>query len=165
MTTRQALYLIQRIVKLILLYFGGKEMSMKSNNLKIPTFLQKATAEVKAEKPYVSKRADISVPDDFMNPPVEPDEVEESEPVRVAVEGSQKGFRNDATVEDRTVSPMERDALIRSIKGMSQEQLEIMLDNVPIEMVYNRLGRELERNKAFIRSMKGAMSLIDATKC
>lgn len=61
---------------------------------------------------------------------------------------------------DSKVSPIERDALIQSIRGMDREHLDIILDNIPIELVYNRLGRELDRNKAFIKSMKGAMSMV-----
>lgn len=61
---------------------------------------------------------------------------------------------------DSKVSPIEKDALIQSVRGMSREHLDIILDNIPIELVYNRLGRELDRNKAFIKSMKGAMSMV-----
>jgi len=147
MTHKQKLWMIQRIIKLLYLYFGGIiKMSNKTNNMQVPTFLQKATEAAKAkttwEEPVMES---IDAEGNIQEVPMESCGVEEN------TSGRTTGL-----------SAMEKQSLIEYVKGMSKEQLDLMLDNIPIEMVYNRLGRELERNKAFMNSIKGSMSLIES---
>lgn len=121
-------------------------MSNKTNNMQVPTFLQKATEAAKAkttwEEPVMEA---IDAEGNIQEVPMESCGVEEN------TSGRTTGL-----------SAMEKQSLIEHVKGMSKEQLDLMLDNIPIEMVYNRLGRELERNKAFMNSIKGSMSLIES---
>ena len=121
-------------------------MSNKTNNMQVPTFLQKATEAAKAkttwEEPVMES---IDAEGNIQEVPMESCGVEEN------TSGRTTGL-----------SAMEKQSLIEHVKGMSKEQLDLMLDNIPIEMVYNRLGRELERNKAFMNSIKGSMSLIES---
>lgn len=121
-------------------------MSNKTNNMQVPTFLQKATEAAKAkttwEEPVMES---IDAEGNIQEVPMESCGVEEN------TSGRTTGL-----------SAMEKQSLIEYVKGMSKEQLDLMLDNIPIEMVYNRLGRELERNKAFMNSIKGSMSLIES---
>lgn len=35
------------------------------------------------------------------------------------------------------------------IKGMSQEESELIADMLPVEVCYNRIGRELQKAKTF----------------
>jgi len=147
MTHKQKLWIVQRIIKLLYLYFGGIiKMSNKTNNMQVPTFLQKATEAAKAkttwEEPVMEA---IDAEGNIQEVPMESCGVEEN------TSGRTTGL-----------SAMEKQSLIEHVKGMSKEQLDLMLDNIPIEMVYNRLGRELERNKAFMNSIKGSMSLIES---
>lgn len=147
MTHKQKLWVIQRIIKLVYLYFGGKiKMNRQTNNMQVPTFLQKATEAAKAKTTWEEPVMEAIDPEDnIQEVHVESCETEEN-PV-----GRTNGL-----------SAMEKQSLIEHVKGMSREQLDLMLDNIPIEMVYNRLGRELERNKAFMNSIKGSMALIDS---
>ena len=121
-------------------------MSNKTNNMQVPTFLQKVTEAAKAkttwEEPVMES---IDAEGNIQEVPMGSCCVKEDTP-------------------DRTtgLSAMEKQSLIEYVKGMSKEQLDLMLDNIPIEMVYNRLGRELERNKAFMNSIKGSMSLFES---
>lgn len=147
MTNKQKLWIIQRISKLLYLYFGGTiKMNKQNNNMQVPTFLQKATEAAKAkttwEEPIMEA---IDAEGNIQQVHVESYDAEEN------VTGRTSGL-----------SAMEKQTLIEHVKGMSKEQLDLMLDNIPIEMVYNRLGRELERNKAFMNSIKGSMALIDS---
>lgn len=88
------------------------------------------------------------------------DVVSVEENVSECFDGGQKEKTKSSFINDSKVSPIERDALVQSIQGMDREHLDIILDHIPIELVFNRLGRELDRNKAFIKSMKGAMSMV-----
>ena len=122
MTLKQKLWLIQRIIKLLHLYFGGIiKMSNQKDNLTVPDFLKKSVTEN-----------------------------EEKKICTMAVEKT-----------SCTISPMERQSIIDHVKGLTEEQLKIMLDYVPIKLIFDRLGRELERNEVFMNSIKGSMSLID----
>lgn len=150
MTVKRSIAIIKQMVKLLYLYFGGIKMEAK-NKMQVPSFLQKVSDK--------NITMDVSV----MHPNIDISDTEEFGDDRDILKniGSENAKKVCVMKEDsKEVSPMEREAIIQSVRGMNKEQLEIMLDNVPIEMVYNRLGRELERNKAFINSMKNAMSLI-----
>lgn len=144
MTQKQKLWIVQRIIKLFYLYFGGIiKMNKQNNNMQIPTFLQKAAEATEAKTAL-------------------------EEPVMEAIDEETYAAEENYSVEEKAsgrtngLSDMEKQTLIDHVKGMNKEQLDIMLDNIPIEMVYNRLGRELERNKAFMNSIKGSMALIDS---
>lgn len=147
MTHKQKLWVVQRIIKLLYLYFGGKiKMNRQINNMQVPTFLQKATEAAKAKTTWEEPVMEVvDTEGNIQQVHVESYEAEEN------TSGRTSGL-----------SAMEKQTLIEHVKGMSREQLDLMLDNVPIEMVYNRLGRELERNKAFMNSIKGSMALIDS---
>ena len=118
-------------------------MNKQNNNMQVPTFLQKATEAAKTKTNW-------------------------EEPVMEAIDEETYAAEENCSVEESTpartseLSAMEKQTLIDHVKGMNKEQLDIMLDNIPIEMVYNRLGRELERNKAFMNSIKGSMALINS---
>lgn len=111
--------------------------------MQVPTFLQKATEAAKTKTNL-------------------------EEPVMEAIDEETYAAEENYSVEEKAsgrtseLSAMEKQTLIEHVKGMSKEQLDLMLDNIPIEMVYNRLGRELERNKAFMNSIRGSMALIDS---
>lgn len=121
-------------------------MNKQNNNMQVPTFLQKATETAKTkttcEEPVMEA---IDPEDNIREVHVESCETEENASERI-----------------NGLSAMEKQSLIEHVKGMSREQLDLILDNIPIEMVYNRLGRELARNKAFMNSIKGSMALIDS---
>lgn len=130
---------------------------MNRNNMQIPNFLMRTPAESAVKNcttEMLGEDHDILRGLDNTSTEVYDSRAYESSCV---AENSED--RKDR--KDRKISPMEREALIQSIKGLSPEQIDIVLDNIPIEMVYNRIGRELERNKAFIKSMRGAMALIE----
>lgn len=121
-------------------------MNRQINNMQVPTFLQKATEAAKAKTTWEEPVMEVvDTEGNIQQVHVESYEAEEN------TSGRTSGL-----------SAMEKQTLIEHVKGMSREQLDLMLDNVPIEMVYNRLGRELERNKAFMNSIKGSMALIDS---
>lgn len=118
-------------------------MNKQNNNIQIPTFLQKATEATEAKTAW-------------------------EEPAKEAIDEETYAAEENYSVEENApvrtneLSAMEKQTLIDHVKGMNKEQLDIMLDNIPIEMVYNRLGRELERNKAFMNSIKDSMALINS---
>lgn len=121
-------------------------MNKQNSNIQIPTFLQKATEAAKVKTEWEE--------------PVMESIDAEGNIQQIHVEGCDA--EENASGRTNELSAMEKQSLIEYVKGMSKDQLDLMLDNIPIEMVYNRLGRELARNKAFMNSIKGSMALIDS---
>ena len=56
------------------------------------------------------------------------------------------------------MTAVHREEFISRIKGMSQEELEIVADLLPIEMCFNRIKKELDKSKQFEASIKAAMN-------
>ena len=57
-----------------------------------------------------------------------------------------------------TMTHMEKEELTRRVKAMSREELEVVLNNIPIELCLMRIEREFDRLKAFEDSVKSAVS-------
>ena len=59
-----------------------------------------------------------------------------------------------------TMTRMEKEEFIERIKGMSQEELELVVEIIPVDMCVSRVNKELERLKAFENSVKSAVNSI-----
>lgn len=53
---------------------------------------------------------------------------------------------------------MEKEELSRRVKAMSREELEVVLDSIPVELCLMKIEREFDRLKAFEDSVKTAVS-------
>lgn len=106
--------------------------------IKIPEFLQKKVVLPVVELPKI-------------NPPVE-------------VVDNEGSIKTKCSSGRCNMSTMEREAFICKIKGMTDEQIDIMLDVVPIGLIYDRLGRELAKNQDIIHSLQNTMSLVDTNR-
>lgn len=43
-------------------------------------------------------------------------------------------------------------------RALTREQMELVLDNIPVELCLARVARELERNKLFMSGVKDALN-------
>lgn len=57
---------------------------------------------------------------------------------------------------------MEKRELIARINGMSKEELEIVADHIPVELCYNRIGKELKKARMLDEAIMGLAAGIDA---
>lgn len=57
-----------------------------------------------------------------------------------------------------SMTHMEKEELTRRVKAMSREELEVVLNNIPIELCLMRIEREFDKLKAFEDSVKTAVS-------
>ena len=60
--------------------------------------------------------------------------------------------------KNTSMTHMEKEELSRRVKAMSREELEVVLNNIPIELCLMRIEREFDRLKAFEDSVKSAVS-------
>ena len=59
---------------------------------------------------------------------------------------------------ENTMTRMEKEEFIERIKGMSQEELELVVEIIPVDMCMARVNKELDRLKAFENSVKSAVN-------
>ena len=59
---------------------------------------------------------------------------------------------------ENTMTRMEKEEFIDRIKGMSQEELELVVEIIPVDMCMDRVNKELDRLKAFENSVKSAVN-------
>ena len=57
-----------------------------------------------------------------------------------------------------TMTHMEKEELSRRVKAMSREELEVVLNNIPVELCLMRIEREFDKLKAFEDSVKSVVS-------
>lgn len=57
-----------------------------------------------------------------------------------------------------SMTHMEKEELARRVKAMSREELEVVLDSIPVELCLMKIEREFDRLKAFEDSVKSAVS-------
>lgn len=50
------------------------------------------------------------------------------------------------------------------IKGMTNEELEVIADIIPVELCYNRIGKELKRMRQFRGSVGEALKEMEGVK-
>lgn len=60
--------------------------------------------------------------------------------------------------KNSTMTHMEKEELSRRVKAMSREELEVVLDSIPVELCLMKIEREFDRLKAFEDSVKSAVS-------
>lgn len=53
------------------------------------------------------------------------------------------------------------DYLTGLAKGMSREELEIISEQMPIELCFNRIGKEIQKTKEFAKAIKSAIDIYD----
>ena len=58
----------------------------------------------------------------------------------------------------RPLSPIEKEKIKDVVKGMSEEEMKITLQNIPMELIFNHIAGVLERNRQFAQSIQDAMS-------
>ena len=66
---------------------------------------------------------------------------------------------------ERVISMIKKDfkseELCRRTKALTKEQMELVLDNIPVELCLARIARELEKNKIFMNSVQNAIHKIE----
>jgi hypothetical protein len=53
------------------------------------------------------------------------------------------------------------DELIRRTEAMTKEEMELVLDHIPVELCLARVSREIERNKAFMTTIQKAVVKVE----
>jgi hypothetical protein len=60
-------------------------------------------------------------------------------------------------VDEAEMLKIEQEELVRRVRAFSKEDWEIVINEAPIELCHNRIGRELKEAKEFKRNIGAAM--------
>lgn len=59
---------------------------------------------------------------------------------------------------ENEMTRIEKEEFVNRIKGMSQEELELVVDIIPVDLCVARVNKELERLRTFENSVKWAVN-------
>lgn len=54
-----------------------------------------------------------------------------------------------------------RDELITRTEAMTKEEMELVLEHIPVELCLARVAKEIEQHKAFMATIKGAVVKVE----
>lgn len=68
------------------------------------------------------------------------------------------GKANENAHEPNRMTKIEKEEFIKRMKGMSREELELVVEIVPIDLCLRRINKEIDRLRTFEDSVKSAVS-------
>lgn len=60
----------------------------------------------------------------------------------------------------KELSPIERETIANQIKGMTEEEMRVTLENIPMDLIFKHIGAVLEKNRKFVQSINDAMDIL-----
>lgn len=68
---------------------------------------------------------------------------------------------NTKSVDDRRqLSVIQKEKLENLAKSLRTEEAEVVIDNLPIELIFRKIEKEIIKNREFIQAISGAMSIV-----
>ena len=62
--------------------------------------------------------------------------------------------------EEKKVSSAQLNSIAQWARGLRREEAQIVIDNLPLDLIFTKIGQELEKNKKFTEAITSAMSII-----
>lgn len=59
------------------------------------------------------------------------------------------------------MTTLEEKTLAERTKALSEDELDVVVDNIPVEACVNRMLREIEKNREFIKAIQDAFKLLE----
>lgn len=79
------------------------------------------------------------------------DREQATDPMKTITESTKERGKNEMT-------RIEKEEFVNRIKGMSQEELELVVEIIPVDLCVARVNKELERLRTFENSVKWAVN-------
>lgn len=61
---------------------------------------------------------------------------------------------------ERKISTAQLNSIAQWTKGLRPEEVLVVIDNLPLDLLFAKIGKELEKNKKFTEAITNAMSII-----
>ena len=81
-----------------------------------------------------------------------------SEEIDECIQSSRERDKN--LNKDIGMTRMERAELIERVKAMSPEEMELVVEQIPIDICMNRITKEIERAKQFEATIMNAVEMV-----
>lgn len=65
-----------------------------------------------------------------------------------------------AKAKEAKISPAQLESIARWARGLRIEEAAVVIDNLPLDLIFAKIGKELEKSKKFTDAIKGAMDII-----
>ena len=62
--------------------------------------------------------------------------------------------------QEKRVSSAQLNSIAQWARGLRREEAQIVIDNLPLDLIFSKIGEELEKNKKFTEAITSAMSII-----
>lgn len=125
---------------------------------------KKEDIDIMRKSPFMTKEVDEEVKELFEEESVDMDEDIESAENTVDMDliepEEEPAGRNHYNTE-RTPIQTPTDHLKDLTKGMTRDELEIISDEMPIELCFNRIGKEIQKTKTLVKSLKEAIDIYE----
>lgn len=139
---------------------------MKNNDFVIPTFLKKdKSSKVKAINIHNTNRIK-----DFMKDPEvgdcipDPDEEEiilsEDEINYIKEDEKTVKYAENRNVNEQHVSEAQLKSIERMAKALRPEEIKVILNNIPVKYIYDKIGEELDKCYKFNAAILEATDII-----
>lgn len=73
-------------------------------------------------------------------------------------EGAKLATEKAISTTKSSLSPIEKEKISSMVNGMSEEEMKITLQNIPMALIFNHIAGVLERNRQFAQSIQDAMN-------
>lgn len=73
---------------------------------------------------------------------------------------SDRRTENVGVEEKRQLSVIQKEKLENLAKSLRTEEAEVIIDNLPIELIFRKIEKEIIKNREFIAAISGAMSIV-----
>lgn len=139
MSNKQIDILGKLILEIARLLFK-KRRKVNMSNFDIPDFLKKNKNNIVVEEEKVEGMS-------------KPKDIASDEPIK-----SNQMACPDDVKEGYKMSNAQKEKLVQMAESLNREEIEIVLDCIPVEMMFNKIGQELERNRKFFAAINGAIT-------
>lgn len=62
--------------------------------------------------------------------------------------------------EKKPLSKIQVEKLENLARSLKEEEVEVVLDNIPIELIFRKMEKEIVKNREFIQAISGAMAIV-----
>ena len=62
--------------------------------------------------------------------------------------------------KEKKIGTVQLESVAQWTKGLRREEMLVVIDNLPLDLLFEKIGRELEKNKRFIEAVTNAMDIV-----
>ena len=97
---------------------------------------------------------------DFTIPKFELNSQPEDEVIFSEEEWKEMSVDSGSIQEEKKIPVAQLNSIAQWARGLRREEAKVAIDNLPLDLIFEKIGRELEKNKKFIEAVTTAMDIV-----